>query len=62
LELLDDFGFYSEITQKIKSVIFVIPAKAGIYLNEIILDSRLRGNDTLMFIIRGGRIRHVKFV
>jgi len=37
---------------------FVIPAKAGIYLFDIILDSRLRGNDTLIFMVCGWPIGH----
>jgi hypothetical protein len=32
---------------------FVIPAEAGIYLFDSILDSRFRENDNPIFIVRG---------
>ena len=41
---------------------FVIPAKAGIHLFDIILDSRLRGNDSFIFIVRGWPTGHDQFI
>ena len=41
---------------------FAIAAKAGTNFFDIILDSRLRGNDPFIFMVCGQQICHVKFV
>ena len=44
-----------KIDELVKSLfypVFVIPAKAGIQLNQAVLDSRLRGSDGLFDFLR----------
>jgi hypothetical protein len=49
---LYQYSIIDGLVKSLKSIAFVIPAKAGIQLFRLVLDSRFRGSDVITYFLR----------